>query len=398
MSRPIRIGMVAGELSGDILGAGLIRSIRSRYPDAVFEGIGGERMKALGFRSHVPMERLSVMGIGAVLQRLPELLKVRRKLSDYFLDDPPDLFIGIDAPDFTLKLEGWLKEGGIPTVHYVSPSVWAWKKKRIYSIYRTTDLVLALFPFEPEHYAETGQRIAVVGHPLASQLPDVVDRQRALKRFAVADDETIVGILPGSRGSEITHISRPFLDTARWVAQRRPDIRFIIPAANEKLHDRLSQLIQRDYNDLNIQLVLKNSREVMAISDAILIASGTATLEALLMGTPMVVGYKAGWLTYQIFSRMVNLDQVSLPNILAGEALVPELIQDALQPEQAGTELLHILQDQTLRHQLQQRFADIHDTLNMNADERAADAVLGLLYEKGVIESAPLAGRKGEAG
>lgn len=382
MSRPIRIGIVAGEASGDILGAGLIKAIRRRYPDAEFEGIGGDLMVAAGCHSHVPMERLSVMGIGAVLGRLRELLTIRRNLTDHFLADPPDVFIGVDAPDFTLKMEGWLKDAGIPTVHYVSPSVWAWKKKRIYSIKKTTDLVLSLFPFEPQYYAPTQQKVAVVGHPLASRLPHEVDIEAARRRFAVKEGETLIGILPGSRGSEVKYIAEPFLDTARWLSERLDNVRFVIPAANEKMHDRLSTLISEQYNDLKLQLVLKNSREVMAISDTILIASGTATLEALLMGTPMVVCYKAGWLSYQIIIRMIELELYSLPNILAGEEIVPEFWQAKLTPEQVGPALLRSLQDDDYRTELKARFAEIHRALNLNADERAADAVLGLLKEK----------------
>jgi len=385
MSRPIRIGIVAGEASGDILGAGLIRAIRRRFPDAEFEGIGGDLMIAAGCHSHIPMERLSVMGIGAVLGRLPELLKARRTLTDHFIANPPDVFVGVDAPDFTLKMEGWLKAEGIPTVHYVSPSVWAWKKKRIYSIKKTTDLVLALFPFEPAHYAPTQQKVAVVGHPLASRLPDSVDRAAALKRFAVKDGETVIGILPGSRSSELKYIAEPFLETARWLSERLPGVRFVIPAANDRLHHRLSELITEKYSDLRIQLVLKNSREVMAISDSILIASGTATLEALLMGTPMVVGYRAGWLTYQIYSRMVELEHYSLPNILAGEALVPELIQGQLQPAIAGQKILDLLGDDAQRNRLKQRFDEIHQTLKLDADERAAEAVLALIGQKETV-------------
>jgi len=381
MSRPIRIGIVAGEASGDILGSGLIQAIKRRFPDAEFEGIGGELMLAAGCRSHVPMERLSVMGIGAVLGRLRELLKIRRDLADHFIADPPDIFIGVDAPDFNLKLEGWLKDEGIPTVHYVSPSVWAWKKKRIFSIKRTTDLVLALFPFEPPYYAPTQQRVAVVGHPLARSLPGSVDIPAAFERFAVKDGETIIGLLPGSRSNEIKYNSPAFLDTARWLSGRLENVRFVVPAVNEKMHDRLSTLISEEYSDLNVQLVLKRSREVMAISDAILIASGTATLEALLMGTPMVVGYKAGWLSYQIFSRMIDLDLYSLPNILAGEELVPEFIQERMQPTLAGEAILKTLQDAEYRQWQQQRFSEIHQSLNLDANELAADAVLDLLHQ-----------------
>lgn len=385
MSKSLRIGIVAGEASGDILGSGLIKALKKRFPDAEFDGIGGELMLAAGCRSHVPMERLSVMGLVEVLSRLRELLKVRRQLKDRFLASPPDLFVGVDAPDFNLKLEGWLKEAGIPTVHYVSPSVWAWKQKRIYKIKKTTDLVLSLFPFEAQHYAPTQQSVAFVGHPLATKIPAGVNVANARERFAVKEGETIIAILPGSRGSELKYLSEPFLETARWLAERIENVRFVIPAANEHRHDQLHQLINEKFADLNIQLVMKNSREVMAISDAILIASGTATLEATLLQKPMVVAYKMAGLTYSIYSRMVKSRFISLPNLLADEALVPEILQDEVRPDVLGPAILKALQDEPYRARLATRFAEIHEQLNMDADEKAADAIVHLLRSRGVL-------------
>lgn len=385
MSKPLRIGIVAGEASGDILGSGLIKALKKRFPDAEFEGIGGELMLAAGCQSHIPMERLSVMGLVEVLSRLCELLKVRRKLRDRFLANPPDLFVGVDAPDFNLKLEGWLKDAGIPTVHYVSPSVWAWKQKRIYKIKKTTDLVLSLFPFEAQHYAPTQQSVAFVGHPLATKIPASVKVAEARKRFAVKDGETIIAILPGSRGSELKYLSEPFLETARWLSERVDNMRFVIPAANEHRHDQLHQLINEKFGDLNVQLVMKNSREVMAISDAILIASGTATLEATLLQKPMVVAYKMAGLTYSIYSRMVKSRFISLPNLLADESLVPEILQDDVKPDVLGLAILTALQDDAYRSYLATRFAQIHEQLNMDADEKAADAVVHLLQSRGVL-------------
>ncbi len=385
MSEPLRIGIVAGEASGDILGSGLIRELKRRYPDAEFEGIGGELMIAAGCHSHVPMERLSVMGFIEVLGRLRELLKLRKKLIQHFIDNPPDLFIGVDAPDFTLKMELALKEAGIPTVHYVSPSVWAWKQKRIYSIKQSTDLVLSLFPFEAQHYAPTQQRIRFVGHPLATSIPKTVDVAAANKRFAVKDDEQIVALLPGSRGSEVKYLAKPFLDTARWLSERKGNLRFVIPAANKARHDQLHKLITEHYADLNIQLVVKHSRDVMAIADAILIASGTATLEATILRKPMVVAYKMAGLTYAIYSRMVKSKFISLPNLLAEEALVPEILQQDVKAEVLGPAVLKAMEDEEYRHYLEQRFSDIHQQLHQNADEQAAEAVIGLLQERGVI-------------
>ncbi len=385
MPEPLRIGIVAGEASGDILGSGLIRELKRRHPDAEFEGIGGELMIAAGCHSHVPMERLSVMGLIEVLGRLRELLKLRKKLIQHFIDNPPDLFIGVDAPDFTLKMELALKEIGIPTVHYVSPSVWAWKQKRIYSIKQSTDLVLSLFPFEAQHYAPTQQRIRFVGHPLATSIPKTVDVAAANKRFAVKDDEQIVALLPGSRGSEVKYLAKPFLDTARWLSERKGNLRFVIPAANKARHDQLHKLITEHYADLNIQLVVKHSRDVMAIADAILIASGTATLEATILRKPMVVAYKMAGLTYAIYSRMVKSKFISLPNLLAEEALVPEILQQDVKAEVLGPAVLKAMEDEEYRHYLEQRFSDIHQQLHQNADEQAAEAVIGLLQERGVI-------------
>lgn len=385
MSKPLRIGIVAGEASGDILGSGLIKALKKRFPDAEFEGIGGELMLAAGCHSHVSMERLSVMGLVEVLSRLRELLKVRRKLRNHFIANPPDLFVGVDAPDFNLKLEGWLKDAGVPTVHYVSPSVWAWKQKRIYKIKKTTDLVLSLFPFEAQHYAPTQQSVAFVGHPLATKIPASVNVVEARKRFAVKRGETIIAILPGSRGGELKYLSEPFLETARWLSERIENVRFVIPAANEHRHDQLHQLINERFADLNVQLVMKNSREVMAISDAILIASGTATLEATLLQKPMVVAYKMAGLTYSIYSRMVKSRFISLPNLLADEALVPEILQDDVKPDVLGPAVLKALQDEHYRAHLATRFAEIHKQLNMNADEKAADAVVSLLQSRGVL-------------
>ncbi|WP_415911606.1 lipid-A-disaccharide synthase [Neptuniibacter sp. QD37_11] len=385
MPNPLRVGIVAGEASGDILGSGLIKALKKRYPDLTVEGIGGELMIAQGCHSHYPLERLSVMGLVEVLGRLPELLGIRKKLIRHFIDNPPDLFIGVDAPDFTLKMEGELKAAGIPTVHYVSPSVWAWKQKRIYKIKRTTDLVLSLFPFEAKHYAPTQQRVAFVGHPLADSIPLSVNVVESKKKFAVKSGEKIIALLPGSRGSELKYLAEPFLDTARWLSERLENVRFVIPAANETRHDQLHQLIVEKYSDLNIQLVMKHSRDVMAIADSILIASGTATLEATILQKPMVVAYKMAPLTYAIYSRMVKSKFISLPNLLVDEALVPEILQDQVKPAVLGPAVLKSLQDSEYKAYLRDKFSAIHKQLHQDADEKAADAIEALLKDKGVI-------------
>lgn len=378
--RPLRIGIVAGEASGDILGAGLISALRKRHPEITFEGIPGELMQQQGCAELYPMERLSVMGLVEVLGRLPELLGARRRLIRHFLNNPPDLFIGIDAPDFTFAMERALKQAGIPTVHYVSPSVWAWKRKRIFKIKQSTDLLLTLFPFEAEVYRPTEQNLRFVGHPLADQIPADLDLAAARERYHRnrADQGPLVAILPGSRGSELKYLAQPFLETAAWLARQRPELEFIIPAASRKRYEQLETLLQ-DYPDLKVTLVLQGSREVMALADAILIASGTATLEACLLQKPMVVAYRMAGLTYGVYSRMIKSRWISLPNVLAQEEMVPEVLQDDVRPEVLGPLVLRALEDETYRQQVQRTFAEIGETLRCNASERAAEAVLELL-------------------
>jgi len=380
--QPLRIGIVAGEASGDILGAGLIRALKQRYPEAQFEGIAGELMLAEGCDSLYPLERLSVMGLVEVLGRLPELLRTRRRLIRHFIDNPPDLFIGIDAPDFTLGMERALKAAGIPTVHYVSPSVWAWKRKRIFKIKHSTDLLLTLFPFEADVYAPTRQNLRFVGHPLADVIPDQLDLDAARQHYRPESVASLVALLPGSRGSEIKYLARPFLETARWLQQRRPELHFVLPAANQRRHEQLQQLIDAEFTDLNLTLVLQGSREVMAVADAILIASGTATLEACLLRKPMVVAYRMAGLTYRIYSRMIKSPWISLPNVLAGEEMVPEVLQQRVTPEVMGPLVLRALEDETYRRRLQRVFAVIGEQLRQNASERAADAVIELLESR----------------
>lgn len=380
--QPLRIGIVAGEASGDILGAGLIRALKQRYPQAEFEGIAGELMLAEGCQPLYPLERLSVMGLVEVLGRLPELLSARKRLIRHFIDNPPDLFIGIDAPDFTLGMERALKVAGIPTVHYVSPSVWAWKRKRIFKIKESTDLLLTLFPFEAEVYEPTAQNLRFVGHPLADVIPAQLDQDAALAQFRLPETTELVALLPGSRSSEVKYLARPFLETARWLQQRRPELSFILPAANKRRYGQLNQLIEGEFSDLNLTLVLQHSREVMAVADAILIASGTATLEACLLKKPMVVAYRMAGLTYSIYSRMIKSRWIALPNVLADEEMVPEVLQQRVTPEVMGPLMLRALEDETYRRRLQRVFAIIGEQLRQSASERAADAVIELLEER----------------
>ena len=381
----LRIAMVAGEASGDILGAGLIQAISKRYPDAVFYGIGGDLMCAQGFDSVVPLEKLSVMGLVEVLGRLPELLSIRKKLSHSLIENPPDIFVGIDAPDFNLKLEHQLKAAGVATVHYVSPSVWAWKKKRIYKIKESTDLVLALFPFEAQYYEPTKQNVVFVGHPLADLIANDSCLLEARKQFAIADTTKVIALLPGSRGGELKYLAEPFLQAAELLQKKYPDILFLLPAANVKRQEVLQKLLDEKFVGLNVRLLLNQSRESMAAADAILIASGTATLEATLLKKPMVVAYKMASLTYAIYSRMIKTPYISLPNILAGEKLVPEVLQSDVTPVRLAVELEKALQDKAYQAFLEKRFTEINQTLQLDADERAADAVISLLQQRGIL-------------
>ena len=379
--RPVNIGMVAGEISGDILGAGLIQSIRKRYPNARFEGIGGPLMIEQGFESRVPMERLSVMGLVEVLGRIFELIGIRRHLKRHFLNTRPDLFIGIDAPDFNLGLELALRKKGIKTGHYVSPSVWAWRQKRVFKIARAVDLMLTLFPFEARFYKAHQVAVKFVGHPLADLIPLEIDKSKARQQLNLAESGKIVALLPGSRGGEIAYIGKSFLDAARWLYRHDPDISFLLPYVNDARKAQLDALISEHAQDLPITLINGRSREVMAASDVVVLASGTATLEAMLLKRPMVVAYKVSKITHYIMKRLLKAPFISLPNLLANKALVPELIQNDAQPESIGRNVLDRL-DETKSREMQQTFTGMHQELKRDASEQAADAIAELLEKR----------------
>ncbi|WP_423202268.1 lipid-A-disaccharide synthase [Marinobacter salicampi] len=377
--RPVTVGIIAGEASGDILGAGLIRSLRARYPRARFVGIGGEEMQAEGFHSLVPMERLSVMGLVEVLGRIQELFEIRRRLLDYFLVTPPDVVVGIDSPDFTLAVERRCKEAGIPTAHYVSPSVWAWRQKRIFKIARSVDLMLTLFPFEARFYEDHKVPVRFVGHPLADRIAMETDTTAAREGLGIPPGVPVLAILPGSRAGEIDRLGRLFLEAARWLQSQRPDLQLVIPCVNRQRQKQVQDLVDALEVTLPVTLVSGRSREVMAAADVVLLASGTATLEAMLLKKPMVVGYRLSGLSYAIVSRIIQVSHIALPNLLAGKALVPELLQDAATPESLGAAILDQLENRAEREQVTAAFADLHDQLRQNADEQAADGVSELI-------------------
>ncbi|MBH3340463.1 lipid-A-disaccharide synthase [Pseudomonas mendocina] len=373
MTRPLRVALVAGEASGDILGSGLMQAIKQRYPDAEFIGVGGSRMEAEGLKSYFPMERLAVMGLVEVLGRLFELLGRRRQLARDLIAAKPDVFIGIDAPDFNLGLELRLRRAGIKTVHYVSPSVWAWRQKRVLKIREACDLMLTLFPFEAQFYDEHQVPVRFVGHPLADAIPQQADRAAAREALDLPQDEPVVALMPGSRGGEVARLGELFLDAAIRLRSLRPGVRFLLPCATPERREQLEQMLAG--RDLPLTLLNGRSHEALAACDAVLIASGTATLEALLYKRPMVVAYRVAPMTYRILKRLVKSPYISLPNLLAERLLVPELIQDAATPEalaQAVAPLIDGGQVQT------EGFDVIHRALRRDASVSAADAVLKL--------------------
>ncbi len=376
----MRIGIVAGESSGDILGAGLIRAIRERRPDATFEGVAGPLMQAAGCKALYPAETLSVMGLFEVLRHLPRLLKVRSHLKQHFTANPPDVFVGIDSPDFNLGLEETLRHHGIPTVHYVSPSIWAWRPKRVFKVGRAADLTLALLPFEPPLYDQHGFKATFVGHPLADSVPAQLDKRALREELHLPQDRPVVAILPGSRGSEVQRLGPVFLRTAAWLSQRKPEVQFVIPAATPALNQLLKRQIRSLEPDLPVTLVEGHSHEVLGAADAVLLASGTAALEALLLRCPMVVAYKVSSLTYNVVMglKLLKIKNVSLPNLLAERDLVPEFMQARANREELGPAVLRLLDDKQARDAQLRGLEALTGVLRVGADARAADAVLGL--------------------
>lgn len=376
----LKIGIVAGEASGDILAAGLLQELRKRHPDMQAEGVAGPEMIAAGCRDLWPLEKLSVMGLVEVLAHLPELLRLRRDVVTHFSRTRPDLYIGVDAPDFNLGLEARLKKRGLRTVQYVSPSIWAWRQSRAAKIGRGTDLVLCLFPFEPEIYARHGVNAVFVGHPLADLIPRHVDVNAARASLGLVSPGHLVALLPGSRMSEVTRLAKTFLQTAAWLHERDATCRFAIPAATPRIRTFLEAQLEASGLNNIIEIVDGRSRDVMAAADAVLLASGTAALEAMLLKRPMVVSYRVSALTYFLVRalRLLKLPYVSLPNVLAKKKIVPECLQGDSRADILGPEILGLLQDEGERTRQTQVFDEIHAILQRNANARAADAVLQL--------------------
>lgn len=381
MSDHIHIGIVVGEASGDILGAALIKELRRHFPHAEFSGIGGPLMLAEGFNSYFPQDRLAVMGIIEPLKRLPELLRIRKFLRNHFSTNKPAVFIGIDSPDFTIPLELSLREQGVKTVHYVSPSVWAWRQKRIFKIAKAVDLMLTLLPFEAAFYREHKVPVEFVGHHLADAIAQDNDQLAARRQLGLPEKGRVVALMPGSRASEVERMANLFLQAAALCVKTDASITFVIPAAN---YDRYRQLYTElnNFADLPVHLITGQSQLAMMAADAVLLASGTVALEAMLLKRPMVVAYKMAPLTAIVLGWMVKTPYISLPNLIAGEKLVPEFIQDDAEPAALALAIMQYFENPEQTNQLIERFTQMHFELKRNASARAADAIAALIHQQ----------------
>lgn len=373
------IGIVAGETSGDLLGAHFIRSLRKHLPDARFVGIAGPRMQGAGAESLFPMEKLAVRGYVEVLRHYREIVGIRRDLAQYFLSHRPSLFVGVDAPDFNLGLEQTLRKAGIPTVHYVSPAIWAWRGGRIRRIRRAVSKMLTVFPFEHALYEKAGVPVAYVGHPLADKLERVPSTVEMRLQLRLPVDVPVVALLPGSRVSELEQHADLFVATAALIAEEVPNAIFLAPMANRETKTLFEDALYRREVTPNINLMFGHAHEAMAAADVVLVASGTATLEAALLRRPMVITYRMPRISWWIMNSRRYVNHAGLPNILAGEGIVPELLQKDATPEKLAAAVLHFLRDKNARTELDARYTEIAASLRQNTADRLAEAVLPML-------------------
>ncbi|MBP6203331.1 MAG: lipid-A-disaccharide synthase [Azonexus sp.] len=381
MGRAVRIAMVAGEPSGDLLASHLIGALKERLPDAVFFGIGGPRMESQGFDAWWPMEKLSVMGYVDALKNYREISGIRRQLKKRLLDIKPDIFIGVDAPDFNLGLETSLKSAGVKTIHYVSPSIWAWRGGRIKKIARAVNRVLALFPMEPPLYEKEHIPVTYVGHPLADIIPLQTSKQAVREKLALPRDYPIFGMLPGSRQGELAMMADTFVQTAKLICERfLPNAIFVVPLATRETRLQFEAAIYRQQaGEVPFRLLFGHAQDALGAADVSLVASGTATLEAALIKRPMVITYKIAKFSYWLMKRMAYLPYVGLPNVLAGRFVVPEILQDEATPESLAEALVKLYEDKENAAAVEDAFTDIHLQLRQNTAEKAANAVIECL-------------------
>ncbi|MFT6269371.1 MAG: lipid-A-disaccharide synthase [Alphaproteobacteria bacterium] len=390
--KPLKIGLIVGETSGAILALGMVKQILAQYPNCQIEGIGSEALNNLGMRSLFDMNELSVMGLVEVIKHLPRLLHIRKTVVKHFLDNPPDIFIGVDAPDFNLRVETTLKAAGIPTVHYVSPTVWAWREKRIYKIAKATNLVLGVFPFEQQIYDKYSIPFKFVGHTMADDVPLLVDQAQVRQTLNlpqdVSADTPILALLPGSRAREIDSLLGIFLDTFETLKENEPELRAIIPAVNEARMLQIENMLCDNKHKHHIVVTREPARDVMIAANAVLLASGTAALEAMLCKRPMVVAYIMPRLTHMIMKRMYKPNYFALPNILANELLVPEFLQKEVNAANLAKELNRVWrQDSEITNMIIEKFTRIHKSLKCDADIQSASAVLQLIEQHSFNES-----------
>lgn len=377
---PLTIGMVAGEPSGDALGFHLIQALRRQLPHARFTGIGGPRMKGAGFEAMFPMEKLAVMGIAEVLRHFPEIFSIRRRLTAHYLRERPRLFIGIDSPEFNLGLELKLRSAGVPTVHYVGPQIWAWRAGRIQTIRRAVSKMLVLFPFETALYERAQVPVAYVGHPLADQLGNFPGMSAMREQLRLPAAGKIVTLLPGSRVTELKRLAGLFVATAERITEAVPGVQFLVPFVSRETREIFEgTLFRRAAGELNMNMMFGHAHEAMAAADVVLLASGTATLEAALLKRPMVITYKVAPLSALVYRTHVHLPYVGLPNVLAGEFVVPEFLQDEATPENLAQAVINLLFDPVMRERLEARFEKMAAELRRDASTKAAAAILPLL-------------------
>ncbi len=385
----MHIGIVVGEASGDILGAGLIQALKKRFPQCRFSGIGGDLMLNEGFESLYPQERLAVMGLLEPLKRLPELLRIRKHLYQHFVSDQVDVVVGIDSPDFNLHLEKKLRHNNIATVHYVSPSVWAWRQGRIKTIKKSVDWMLTLLPFEAIFYEQHNVPVTFVGHPIADKFPIKNDTQEARhqlsdligNQISNGEQKTLIACLPGSRSTEVEYIGPAMWQAMFELVAQKPDTEIVVPALNASRRLQIEKQLEL-FPSLPVHLIDGHSKIAMSAADCVVMASGTTTLEAMLLKKPMVVVYKKDAFSYGIISRMLKAKFISLPNLLANEELVPELLQNAATPDAIVQGVLSWLENPSAVNTLQQKFTELHQLLRLDANELAADVIENLLKER----------------